>query len=180
MGSALDTLCGQAYGAKQYHMLGIYMQRAILVLLVVSIPLALIWACTGQILMAVGQNPEISVEAGLYICLLIPGLFAYGLLQCIVRFLQTQSMIFPMLIFSGLITLFHMLVCWVLVYRSGLGSRGAALATSISYWVNVLLLAVYIKFSQACKKTWNGLSQDALRNVLNFLELAIPSAFMTW
>ncbi|KAJ8553936.1 hypothetical protein K7X08_024614 [Anisodus acutangulus] len=27
MGSALETLCGQAYGAKQYHMFGIHMQR---------------------------------------------------------------------------------------------------------------------------------------------------------
>ncbi|CAL8995064.1 unnamed protein product [Prunus brigantina] len=42
MGSALETLCGQAYGAKQYNMLGVHMQRAMLTLLVVSIPLALI------------------------------------------------------------------------------------------------------------------------------------------
>ncbi|KAI4366553.1 hypothetical protein MLD38_022416 [Melastoma candidum] len=28
MASALETLCGQAFGAKRYHMLGIYMQRS--------------------------------------------------------------------------------------------------------------------------------------------------------
>ncbi|OIW06959.1 hypothetical protein TanjilG_18347 [Lupinus angustifolius] len=33
MGSALETLCGQAYGAGQRHMLGIHTQRAMLVLL---------------------------------------------------------------------------------------------------------------------------------------------------
>lgn len=33
MASALETLCGQAYGAKQYHMLGIYLQRSWLVLI---------------------------------------------------------------------------------------------------------------------------------------------------
>ncbi|KAK1326850.1 MATE efflux family protein LAL5 [Acorus calamus] len=38
MGSALDTLCGQAYGAKQYHMLCIQMQRAMFVLLLCSSP----------------------------------------------------------------------------------------------------------------------------------------------
>ncbi|KAK9930372.1 hypothetical protein M0R45_027411 [Rubus argutus] len=32
MASALETLCGQAYGAKQYHMLGTYMQRSWVVL----------------------------------------------------------------------------------------------------------------------------------------------------
>ncbi|XP_026377225.1 protein DETOXIFICATION 16-like isoform X2 [Papaver somniferum] len=82
MGSALDTLCGQSYGAKQYHMLGIHMQRGMLVLLLVSVPLSFIWANTGRILIAVGQDPEISAEAGVYARYMIPSLFAYGLLQC--------------------------------------------------------------------------------------------------
>ncbi|KAG1334819.1 Protein DETOXIFICATION 16 [Cocos nucifera] len=167
------------YGAKQYHMLGIHIQRAMLVLLLASIPLAFIWAYTSQILMAVGQNPEISMEAGLYACLLIPGLFAYGLLQCYVRFLQTQNIVFPMLLTSGITVLLHIIVCWILVYNSDLGNKGAAMATTISYWINVLLLATYVKFSQACKKTWTGLSVEALHDILNFLRLAVPSAFMT-
>lgn len=180
MASTLDTLCGQGYGAKQYHMLGIHMQRAMLILLLASIPLAFIWAYTSQILMAVGQNPEISIEAGLYACWLIPGLFAYGLLQCYVRFLQTQNIMFPMLLTSGITVLLHIIVCWILVYNSDLGNKGAAMATTISYWINVFLLVTYVKFSQACKKTWTGLSVEALHDILNFLRLAVPSAFMTW
>ncbi|XP_020096898.1 protein DETOXIFICATION 16-like [Ananas comosus] len=179
MGTALDTLCGQAYGAKQYHILGIQMQRAMFVLLLASVPLAFIWANTSQILIAVGQNPEISKEAGLYARWLIPGLFAYGLLQCHVRFLQTQNIIFPMVISSGVTALLHLILCWILVYKSGLGTKGAALATTISYWINTLILALYIKLSRACRRTWTGFSTEALSDVLNFLRLAVPSAFMT-
>nr|CAD1842706.1 unnamed protein product [Ananas comosus var. bracteatus] len=179
MGTALDTLCGQAYGAKQYHILGIQMQRAMFVLLLASVPLAFIWANTSQILIAVGQNPEISKEAGLYARWLIPGLFAYGLLQCHVRFLQTQNIIFPMVISSGVTALLHLILCWILVYKSGLGTKGAALATTISYWINTLILALYIKLSLACRRTWTGFSTEALSDVLNFLRLAVPSAFMT-
>ncbi|MBD4018500.1 hypothetical protein GUI04_05595, partial [Xanthomonas citri pv. citri] len=32
MASALETLCGQAYGAKNYRMLGVYLQRSWIVL----------------------------------------------------------------------------------------------------------------------------------------------------
>ncbi|KAB5560425.1 hypothetical protein DKX38_005382 [Salix brachista] len=32
MGSAVETLCGQAYGARKYEMLGIYMQRSTVLL----------------------------------------------------------------------------------------------------------------------------------------------------
>ncbi|KAM2330043.1 hypothetical protein ACFX1X_020929 [Malus domestica] len=107
MGSALETLCGQAYGAKQYHMLGVHMQRAMLTLLAVSIPLAVIWFYTSTILMALGQDHEISAEAGTFNRWMIPSLFAYSLLQCLNRFLQTQNNVFPMMIGSGVTALLH-------------------------------------------------------------------------
>ncbi|XP_028786860.1 protein DETOXIFICATION 16-like isoform X2 [Neltuma alba] len=91
MASALDTLCGQSYGAKQHRKLGMHMQRAMVVLMIVSVPLAIVWAKTGSILIALGQDPEISAEAGQYANFMIPCLFAYGLLQCLNRFLQSQN-----------------------------------------------------------------------------------------
>ncbi|KAK2385626.1 Protein DETOXIFICATION 16 [Trifolium repens] len=178
MASALDTLCGQSYGAKQQQMLGIHMQRAMLSLMIVSIPLAIIWANTSSILIFLGQDPEISEEAGKYAQLMIPSLFAYGLLQCINRFLQAQNIVFPLTFTSGAATLLHLILCWILVFKSGLGSRGAAIANSTSYCVNVLMLALYVKFSPSCAKTWTGFSKEALHNIPSFLRLAIPSAAM--
>ncbi|KAG9449025.1 hypothetical protein H6P81_008990 [Aristolochia fimbriata] len=178
MASSLDTLCGQSHGAKQYHLLGIHMQRAMFILLLVSIPLATIWGYTGFILLNIGQDTEIAAQAGLYARWMIPSIFAYGLLQCHVRFLQAQNIVFPMMISSGMTALVHILLCWILVFKSGLGFKGAALANSISYWTNVLLLALYIKFSPACKKTWTGLSKESFHNIFNFIRLAVPSAVM--
>ncbi|MED6114644.1 hypothetical protein PIB30_082325, partial [Stylosanthes scabra] len=37
MASALETLCGQAYGRKKYYMLGVYMQRSWIVLFICCI-----------------------------------------------------------------------------------------------------------------------------------------------
>ncbi|CAL5333482.1 unnamed protein product [Camellia sinensis] len=178
MGSALDTFCGQSYGAKQYHMLGVHKQRAMLVLLLVSIPLACIWANAGHILVFLGQDPEISAEAGSYARFMIPSIFAYALLQCHVRFLQTQNNVFPMMLSSGFTTLLHVLICWILVFKSGLGNKGAALANAISYWINVILLAIYVRVSPSCKNTWTGFSKEALHDIPKFLRLAIPSALM--
>ncbi|KAM5570484.1 protein DETOXIFICATION 16 [Rosa sericea] len=178
MSSALDTLSGQCYGAKQYHMMGIHMQRAMFVLLLVCIPLAIISANTRIILIALGQDADISTEAGKFARFNIPSLFAYALLQCLVRFLQTQNIVFPMMLSSGIATLLHIPICWLLVFNSGLGGRGAALANSISYWINVLLLVLYVRFSSSCAKTWTGLSKEAFQNVVTFLRLAIPSAVM--
>ncbi|VAI78830.1 unnamed protein product [Triticum turgidum subsp. durum] len=179
MGSALDTLCGQSYGAKQYDMLGTHAQRAIFVLMLSSVPLAFVLAFTGQILTALGQNPEISYGAGTYARLLIPGLFAYGLLQCLTKLLQAQNIVHPLVVCSGVTLIFHIVLCWFLVQNSGLGYRGAALATSVSYWFNVILLALYVKFSEAGRRSWHGWSRAVLKDVNLFLSLAIPSTFMT-
>ncbi|KAK9162412.1 hypothetical protein Syun_003314 [Stephania yunnanensis] len=178
MGSALDTLCGQSYGAKQYHMVGIHMQRAMVVALLVSVPIALIWANTGHILVAIGQDPEISMEAGKYARFMIPSIFAYGLVQCHTRFLQAQNNVLPMMLSTGFATLLHFFVCWILVLKSGLGNKGAAIANATTYWINLLILASYVNFSSACMNTWSGFSCEAFHKILDFIKLAIPSAAM--
>ncbi|KAG5532294.1 hypothetical protein RHGRI_026805 [Rhododendron griersonianum] len=178
MGSALETLCGQAYGAKQYHMLGIHTQRAMLSLLAASIPLSLVWFYTAPILTFFGQNPDISNEAGTFNRWMIPSLFAYALLQCLSRFLQTQSVVVPMVMIYGFTALLHVPVCWVLVFGLGMGSRGAAVANGVSNWVNVVLLWAYVTLSPDCAKTWTGFSREGLDDVVGFLKLAVPSAFM--
>ncbi|KAL5750601.1 hypothetical protein ACOSP7_025204 [Xanthoceras sorbifolium] len=178
MGSALETLCGQAYGAKQYHMLGIHMQRAMLVLTLVSIPIAVLWGFTEEVFTILKQDPEISMHAGIYARWLIPSILPYGLLQCQLRFLQAQNNTLTLIITTGISSLVHVFACWTLIFGFGFGNKGAALSIAISYWTNVFLLAIYIKFSPACKKTWTGFSQKALENLLSFFELGIPSALM--
>ncbi|XVF34260.1 hypothetical protein REPUB_Repub18cG0044000 [Reevesia pubescens] len=178
MASALDTFCGQSYGAKQYHMLGIHLQGALIVLLLASIPLAFIWANAGNILLWLGQDPEISAEAGQYARFMLPSIFAIAIQECHVRFLQTQNNVVPMMAISGFTTLLHILVCWILVFKSGLGNKGAALANTISYWINAFLLMLYVRISPSCKKTWTGYSKEAFYGISKFLGLSIPSAIM--
>lgn len=62
MASALDTLCGQAFGARQYYLLGIYKQRAMFLLTLVSVPLSVVWFYTGEILLLFGPRTRTSPQ----------------------------------------------------------------------------------------------------------------------
>ena len=129
---------------------------------------------------SLGQDPLISIEAGKYARWMIPSLFAHSILQPLVKFLQSQRIVFSMTISSAITLVLHVPICWALVYKVGLGNKGAALANSISNWLNVALLLVYVTFSPACKKTWTSFSREALYDITSFLKLAIPSAAMVW
>ncbi|KAK1301455.1 MATE efflux family protein 5 [Acorus calamus] len=178
MACALETLCGQAYGAEQYQKLGIHTYRAIVSLLLVCLPISLVWMSMGKLLILIGQDPEISIEAGKYAMWMIPSLFAYAILQCLTRFLQSQSFIVPMLL-SSVGTLFlHIPLCWVLVFKSGLGNVGAALAISLSYWLNVIMLGTYVRFSKSCERTRAPFSVEVFKGMGGFFKLALPSAVM--
>ncbi|KAG1368083.1 protein DETOXIFICATION 14 [Cocos nucifera] len=178
MASGLETLCGQAYGAQQYRKLGIQTYRAILSLVVVCLPISLIWVSMGKILLFTGQDPLISLEAGKYAVWMIPGLFAYATAQPLMKFLQSQSLILPMLLSSMITLCLHIPLCWVMVFKSGLANVGAALSISISYWLNVFMLVLYIKYSASCKATRSPISKECFRGINEFLKLALPSAVM--
>uniref|UniRef100_A0ACD6AMS1 Uncharacterized protein n=2 Tax=Avena sativa TaxID=4498 RepID=A0ACD6AMS1_AVESA len=178
LASALDTFYGQAFGARQYHLVCIYKQRAMLILTLISVPLAVLWFYAGSILLLLGQDEDIAMEAGTYARWMIPALFAYGLLQCHIRFLQSQNIVFPVMLSAAATALFHFAVCWLLVHGLGLGSKGVAIGKAISYWINVVMLAVYVRVSSTCKNTWTGFSMEAFRGARDFFRLAVPSALM--
>ncbi|KAL5553031.1 hypothetical protein UlMin_040432 [Ulmus minor] len=178
MASALETLSGQAYGAKEYRKLGTQTNTAIFSLILVCFPLSLLWIYIDKILILMGQDPQISREAGKFTLWLIPALFAYATLQPLVRYFQTQSLIIPLLVSSSASLCCHVPLCWCLVFKSGLGHLGAALAIGISYWMNVILLLLYMNCSPACAPTRVPVSFELFQGIREFLRFAIPSAVM--
>ncbi|KAL9229258.1 hypothetical protein vseg_004744 [Gypsophila vaccaria] len=178
MASALETLSGQAYGAQQYKKLGTQTFTSIFCLFLVSIPISILWINMGKVLVFLGQDPTISYEAGKFSTCLVPTLFGYAVLQSLIRYFQVQSLVMPMVISSCVTMCFHIPLCWVLVFKSGLQNLGAAVAMSISTWVNVIILTLYIRFSSSCDATRSPLSMEVFHGIKEFFRFGVPSATM--
>ncbi|KAK4710261.1 hypothetical protein R3W88_004774 [Solanum pinnatisectum] len=166
MCSALETLCGQAYGAGQYRKLGTFTYISVL------------WIFTDKLLILMDQDPSIATEAGKYAIWLIPTLFPYAILQSLVRYLQAQSLILPMLLSAVVSLCFQVTICWAFIFKLNLGIVGAALSIGLSYWLNVILLILYVKYSSVCEKTRASFSRDVFLTTGDFFRFAIPSAVM--
>ncbi|KAA8515500.1 hypothetical protein F0562_018889 [Nyssa sinensis] len=184
MGSAVETLCGQAYGAHKYEMLGVYLQRSTILLMSTAVPLTLIYIFSKPLLIALGESKEIASAAALFVYGLIPQLFAYAANVPIQKFLQAQSIVFPSAYISTATLVVHLLLTWVVVYKIGWGLLGGSLVLSLSWWIVVVAQFVYILVSPRCKKTWTGLSSLAFSGLWDFLKLSTASAVMlcleTW
>ncbi|RYR37196.1 hypothetical protein Ahy_A09g042121 isoform D [Arachis hypogaea] len=178
MSCALETLGGQAYGAKQYRRFGVQIYTSIVALSLACVPLSLLWICLGKIMVLCGQDPLISQEAGKFAVCLIPALFAYASLHTLIRYFLMQSLIFPLVMSSCVTFFFHIAFCWILVFQFQLGNLGAAFSLGISYWLNVILLGLYMKFSAQCEKTRAPISMDLFHGLGEFLCYAVPSAGM--
>jgi len=77
MGSALETLCGQAFGACQIHMVGVFMQRFWIILTVTAMLLVPIYVFAAPILKLLGHDDDISDLTVVFTIWLIPQLFFF-------------------------------------------------------------------------------------------------------
>ncbi|XP_060214058.1 protein DETOXIFICATION 18-like [Lycium barbarum] len=179
LSGALETLCGQGYGAKMYKMMGIHLQISCIISFLFSTTIAIIWWYSDKILILFHQDPDIAKEAGVFLKFLIPGLFAYGFLQNVLAFLQAQSIIMPLVVCSIGSLVIHIGIAYGLVHWTSLGFKGAPLAASISIWISILMLGVYVFFSKRFSQIWrDGLLFVSFHDILINLKLALPSAAM--
>ncbi|XAR65635.1 hypothetical protein NMG60_11009808 [Bertholletia excelsa] len=184
MGSAVETLCGQAYGAHRHQMLGVYLQRATIVLSLTGLPLTVIYVLSKKILLWLGESTALATEAAIFVYGLIPQIFAYAVNFPIQKFLQSQSIVAPSAYISAATLVVHLSLSWVVVYKLGVGLLGASLVLSLSWWIIVGAQFLYIVTSDRCKATWTGFSVEAFSGLLGFVKLSAASAVMlcleTW
>ncbi|VAI86891.1 unnamed protein product [Triticum turgidum subsp. durum] len=181
MGSALETLCGQAYGAKKLPMLGVYLQRSWLLLTATAVCMLPLYLFATPILRFFHQDDQIAVMAGRFSLYMIPQLFAYALNFPIQKFLQAQSKLVAMAAVSAAALVFHVALTWFLVVPMRMDLVGLAVALNASWWFVVLGQLAYIVMGY-CPGAWNGFQFDSLAftELFSFARLSIGSAIMIW
>ncbi|KAM3688613.1 hypothetical protein ACB098_10G167900 [Castanea mollissima] len=171
----MEPICGQAYGAKQWKLLGLTLQRTVLLLLSTSIPISFMWLNMKRILLWCGQDQEISSVAHTFILFSIPDLFFLSLLHPLRIYLRTQNVTLPLTYCSAISVLLHVPINFLLVVHFKMGVAGVAIAM---VWTNLnlfLLLSSFVYFSSVYKDSWVCPSMDCLRGWSSLLALAIPT-----
>ncbi|KAK9284396.1 hypothetical protein L1049_023567 [Liquidambar formosana] len=177
MASALETLCGQAFGAKKYYMLGVYMQRSWIVLLMCCVLLLPLYLFSSPFLKLLGQPSDIAELCGTVAVCMIPLHFSFAIQFPLQRFLQSQLKNSVIAWMSLVALLVHILVSWLFVYRLQLGVIGTAITLNFSWWVLAFGCFLYTVCG-GCPLTWTGFSIEAFSGLWEFIKLSSASGVM--
>ncbi|XP_061558720.1 multidrug and toxin extrusion protein 1-like [Phycodurus eques] len=178
LASACDTLISQTYGGGNLKLVGVILQRGILILLLSCFPCWAVMLNTQPLLLAVGQSTDIARLSQLYVNIFMPALPAAFMYQLQGRYLQNQGIMWPQVISGAACNVFNAIINYVFLGVLELGVAGSAAANAISQYSLMVFLFVYMNARGLHKATWDGWSLDSLREWGPFLRLAVPSMLM--
>lgn len=164
MATALDTLCAQAYGAGHRAGVGLHVQRMLLLMALVTVPIALFWVLSPQLLPLVVPQRHLAARAGAFLRYSLVGLPGYGAFEALKRFTQAQGETRAGMVALIVCAPVNAALSWALAFPLGMGLEGAALGAALSNNLRFLLLLGYLvspwgRWSHVC---WGGFSREAL------------------
>lgn len=177
MSSATETLCGQAFGAGQHHMMGIYLQRSWIVDFVTATVLLPLFIWTTQIFELLGEDTAVSIVAEKISIWFIPFVYNFVFTLTIQMYLQAQLKNMIVAWLATVSFVFHLVVSWLFVTELDLGIPGAMGALSISSWLVAFGEFVYI-FGGWCPLSWKGFSKAAFSDLWPLIKLSVSSGIM--
>lgn len=179
LATSLDTLCAQAYGSGRKELVGLHLQRMVLFMLLVTIPIGAVWLSSGWILAALVPEKELAHLAGKYLSILLAGAPGYAIFEAGKRFTQAQGLFNASLFVLLIATPINILLNYVFVFVLNWDLEGAALATVLSHNLLPVLLFIYVYFvNPASLACWAGFTRDAFGHWGPMAKLAIPGIIM--
>ncbi|CAN6466525.1 unnamed protein product [Victoria cruziana] len=186
LASAMEPICGQAFGAKNFKLLHKTLVKAFLLLLLASVPISMLWLNVDKILLCFGQDREISRIAQRYLIYLIPDLVATSFLGPLKAYLSAQWILWPVFLCSVLSVSLHIPInIFLFHYQGGI----PAIALSIC-WTDVnmvVLLLLYIFMRTEGRRDeygerepwWCCFWEQSIREWVQLLRLCGPCCLMT-
>ncbi|MEO1367805.1 MAG: MATE family efflux transporter, partial [Acidobacteriota bacterium] len=142
---ALDPLISQAFGADDRVRLGRHLQRGLVVSIVLSTALSVLMWDLRWLMHGLGQDAAIIDDTAAYIRAAVPGVVAFLLFTVLRQTLQamseTRQALVAILVANGV----NVVANYALIFghwgAPELGVVGSGLATSLSRWTMLLLIA---------------------------------------
>ncbi|XP_064650008.1 multidrug and toxin extrusion protein 1-like [Lineus longissimus] len=178
LSTACDTCFSQSFGSVNKKMVGIYLIRGMMIILLFIFPCWAIHINAELILVAMGQDREIARIAGEYITWMMPALPAIFVQEIMLQYLRCQNILLPTVIIGAIGIGTCALTHYLFLYVFDFGYIGSAVSQLISFYLMAILLVLYTLISKVFKPTWGGWTVDVFYDWGVFLKMAMAGLLM--
>mmetsp|Transcript_23732 Transcript_23732/g.32674 ORF Transcript_23732/g.32674 Transcript_23732/m.32674 type:complete len:508 (-) Transcript_23732:78-1601(-) len=184
-GRVLGMFCGQAFGAGNKHLAGIWLQVSYVVLGCISLLVLAAWAVTEPVLLLLGVEEALAKDAAYYawvLALCIPARIAYSQLS---QFFSAQRIMHPSVVTSCMAMLINLAAGLVFVLGipfpgwSGFGFVACPAVTTGAEYIQILVLwLVFCQIYRLHEDCWPGWSSSHITwgRVCEYAAMYVPSA----
>lgn len=176
--TAFDSLASPAVSQERHKTVSLLYRRTCIILLILYIPILGAWWHAAKVLHMLGQEAELGIGVQRFMRILALGAPGYILFETTKKFCQVQGAMHAATLTLCITSPINAFMNYIFIRIYGL--NGAAIATSILYWLSFFILAQY---SRTCKpKTcWIPVPAITLCDAsaaFQLLKLVIPGFFM--
>jgi MATE family multidrug resistance protein len=172
---AMDTLCSNALGANQKYLMALYVNRARIIsytFMIFSIlfnkmfDLDVIYILTNDLEILEHSKSFIFKY---YFALLIELGFRINM-----SYLSIVNKSLINSIILSITSMFHLLWCYILIYKLNMGISGVAYAMILTQSLNLIFSGLYIYFYNPFPEVYFFVNRDCFRGWKEYLKVAIP------
>lgn len=176
LNAGLNALCSQAFGARNFHLLGEYALLTLVALSLVCVPMGVLWWHLGDLLELTGVAAPVVAYARTYARLSLLWLWPRSVFQVLSSFYQAQQIVLPTTFANALAVALNLVLALGLTHgRFGLprlGFIGCPLGTALALWTRLFAYVLYMnahkKRHQRCawRYDWTFLDWRVFRNLV--------------
>ena len=157
---ALDTLCSQAYGARNFKLVGLWAQRGLLIIACLCVPIFFLWFFgTHPVLMLLGIDERTALMSQEFTRIQTLWMLPVFLNRVIQTYWRAQRVVKPYKNATIAAFCFHLPVAWVLTEKFGF--VGAAWSLPINQWLLFGICIVIDKWSKISEQCWPAWSRQS-------------------
>lgn len=147
--TSLDTLCAQAFGRRDYRMVGVHFIRCTIFMLLLYIPICVVWIWYSDALLSLFiHDTELVALASKYLSIIAVGLPPFIVFENCKHFLQAQNNFHASTMIISIGAPLNIFLNWFLVWNEpyGFGFIGAPISIVVTNYFMCLLIINYIYF----------------------------------
>jgi multidrug resistance protein, MATE family len=178
LSTAVETLSSQYNGAKNYRMVGLVLNRSIIVLILISLPIMIVWLYFDEIFTSIGISQDMIMVVGHFISWRFLSVPVEVLNLSYEKYLMSMGIMQPSLKACCVFNISLVLLNYIFVCIIDWGVRGIALAYVLSMFLELACLVLLSVNHPFVQRTLTAPTAESFRELGSFLMFGLSGCVM--